>query len=94
MCVTDQALERIKKALSSYIELKRLAFPRFFFLSDGEILEILSRSRDTKSVAPYLNKCFEGGLPLLFAPRLAESAWRFLLRLFLDCCQQFLLIIP
>lgn len=62
----NKILEEIKKSLDEYLESKRLVFPRFYFLADEELLEILSQTRNPRKVQDHLRKCFDNMDKIIF----------------------------
>ena len=50
-------LEKCQKSLNDYLDSKRNAFPRFFFISDDELLSILG-SHDPQCVQEHMIKVF------------------------------------
>ncbi|XP_078713472.1 dynein axonemal heavy chain 10 [Lampetra fluviatilis] len=54
----SEGLERCQKSLNDYLDSKRNAFPRFFFISDDELLSILG-SGDPSCVQEHMIKMFD-----------------------------------
>jgi dynein heavy chain, axonemal len=56
----NESLEKIQKSLDVYLEKKRYAFARFYFINDATLLEILGGARDPMIIQPHLKKMFPG----------------------------------
>ena len=52
----NETLDQIQKSLEEYLLSKCVAFPRFFFLSNDDLLAILSQARVVQAVQPHLIK--------------------------------------
>lgn len=55
----QKSLTLCEKALAVYLETKRLAFPRFYFVSSADLLDILSNGNQPELVAKHLTKLFD-----------------------------------
>ncbi|XP_014248489.1 dynein beta chain, ciliary-like isoform X2 [Cimex lectularius] len=62
----QEDLAKCEKALSQYLETKRLAFPRFYFLSSVDLLDILSNSNNPEAVCKHLTKLYDSVSKLKF----------------------------
>ncbi len=55
-----EQLERCQKALHTYLASKRDKFPRFFFVGDDDLLEILGQSDNPSVIDLHVKKLFAG----------------------------------
>ncbi|XP_074539499.1 dynein axonemal heavy chain 11 isoform X2 [Halichoeres trimaculatus] len=55
----QKRLALCEKALAEYLETKRLAFPRFYFISSADLLDILAKGSRPKEVTFHLSKLFD-----------------------------------
>eukprot|EP00759_Apiculatamorpha_spiralis_P039816 PhF_6_TR38629/c0_g1_i1/m.57632/K10414/DYNC2H, DNCH2; dynein heavy chain 2, cytosolic len=58
--VISEQLTRCQKALNEFLEQKRERFPRFYFVSDDDLLEILGQSSNPNVIQAHLKKLFMG----------------------------------
>eukprot|EP01053_Blabericola_migrator_P008291 Blabericola_migrator_1__8290@NODE_42_length_17171_cov_64_374065_g38_i0_p1_GENE_NODE_42_length_17171_cov_64_374065_g38_i0NODE_42_length_17171_cov_64_374065_g38_i0_p1_ORF_typecomplete_len4774_score977_70AAA_6/PF12774_7/1_1e148AAA_6/PF12774_7/8_3e02AAA_6/PF12774_7/17DHC_N2/PF08393_13/2_5e03DHC_N2/PF08393_13/7_2e118AAA_8/PF12780_7/1_4e03AAA_8/PF12780_7/1_4e03AAA_8/PF12780_7/27AAA_8/PF12780_7/8_4e92DHC_N1/PF08385_12/1_5e89DHC_N1/PF08385_12/65DHC_N1/PF08385_12/1_8e03DHC_N1/PF08385_12/2_2e02DHC_N1/PF08 len=64
----SESLTRVQKALSDYLEKQRTSFPRFYFVGDEDLLEMIGNARDPLIVQRHLNKMFAGIATLAIDP--------------------------
>ena len=54
----NKTLDEIEKLLEDFLQLKRKSFPRFYFLSNDELLQIIANQQNLEVIQRYLGKCF------------------------------------
>ncbi|CAH0400414.1 unnamed protein product [Chilo suppressalis] len=60
------SLNLCEKALNDYLETKRLAYPRFYFVSSADLLDILSNGNNPPAVCRHLTKLYDNLAKLVF----------------------------
>ena len=64
----NKLLEKVLASLERKLEEKRKAFPRFYFLSNDDLLDILSKIKQPELIAMHMLKMFDGIKTLTFSP--------------------------
>lgn len=52
-------LEAIQKSLDMYLETKKVIFPRFYFISNDQLLEILGLSKNPMKIQDFFKDLFD-----------------------------------
>ena len=55
---SNDQMEHIQKKVEEYLDEKRTEFPRLYFISNDELLNLLSQA-DSTGIEPHLNKLFD-----------------------------------
>ena len=56
----NEQMDRCQRALNEYLEEKRSSFPRFYFIGDDDLLEILGQSAKPTVIQSHVKKLFAG----------------------------------
>lgn len=57
--MTDR-LNKVQKGLTEYLERERAAFPRFYFVGDEDLLDIIGNSKNVSRLQKHFSKMFAG----------------------------------
>lgn len=67
-------LEKCQKSLNEYLDKKKKHFPRFYFVSNVALLEILSNGNNPRKIMPFLGDCYDSLCNLIFEDQSLNSA--------------------
>jgi dynein heavy chain len=59
-------LEKCQKSLNEYLDMKKKIFPRFYFVSNVALLDILSNGNNPPMIMPHVGDCYDGMKELAF----------------------------
>lgn len=71
----NKEFEKCEKALNEYLEIKKSIFPRFYFVSNAALLDILSNGNCPPKIMPHVGSVFDGigDLELALSPAQAKA---------------------
>ncbi|CAM9107555.1 unnamed protein product [Discosporangium mesarthrocarpum] len=61
-----QRLEMCQKSLNEYLDMKKKIFPRFYFVSNVALLDMLANGTNPPKIMPYLGDCYDSLANLTF----------------------------
>jgi dynein heavy chain len=67
-------LETCQKSLNEYLDMKKKIFPRFYFVSNVALLDILSNGNNPPAIMPYVSDCYDALAKLIFDEDSIDSA--------------------
>lgn len=62
------------QSLNEYLDMKKKIFPRFYFVSNVALLDILSNGNNPPKVTSYLGDCYDSIADLVFEPPVEAGA--------------------
>jgi dynein heavy chain, axonemal len=68
-----QRLEMCQKSLNEYLDMKKKIFPRFYFVSNVALLDMLANGTNPPKIMPYLGDCFDSLASLTFVKSAVEG---------------------
>ena len=70
----DATMTVIQKALGDYLEKQRQLFPRFYFINNDELVEVIGNSTEPTKILPHLGKLFAGITTIVLSPNASATA--------------------
>jgi dynein heavy chain 1, cytosolic len=69
----QEMMGNVQRALGEYLERQRSAFPRFYFVGDEDLLEMIGNSKEPLQIQRHLSKMFAGIVSLEMDPQSNNS---------------------
>ena len=66
LSITVPFQEEVLKDMEQFLERHRSQFPRLYFLSNADLVDMVGISRNPQALVPFARKCFPGITSLTF----------------------------